>query len=83
MGTKNTAKTWKSKSKGLVSKKPEDYMVDKKTAEGQEVFIGDRVRVFDASGCYWGIHKVIENPQGGIRYQDPFPFEEGQKWMAV
>lgn len=58
-------------------------MVDKKTAEGQEVFIGDRVRVFDASGCYWGIHKVIENPQGGIRYQDPFPFEEGQKWMAV
>ena len=80
---KNTAKTWKSKSKGLVSKKPEDYMVDKKTAEGQEVFIGDRVRVFDASGCYWGIHKVIENPQGGIRYQDPFPFEEGQKWMAV
>lgn len=52
MGTKNTTKIWKSKSKGLVSKKPADYMVDKKTVDGQEVFIGDKVRVFDASGCY-------------------------------
>lgn len=52
MGTKNTTKIWKSKSKGLVSKKPADYMVNKKTVDGQEVFIGDKVRVFDASGCY-------------------------------
>ena len=53
-------------------------MVDKKTVDGQEVFIGDKVRVFDASGCYWGVHRIVENPQGEIRYRDPFPFEEGQ-----
>ena len=80
METKNITKTWKSKTKGLVSKKPADYMVDKKTVDGQEVFIGDKVRVFDASGCYWGVHRIVETPQGEIRYRDPFPFEEGQKW---
>lgn len=79
METKNTTKTWKSKSKGLVSKKPADYMVDKKTVDGQEVFIGDRVRVFDAIGCYCGLHRIVETAQGEIRYRDPFPFEEGQK----
>ena len=68
MKTKNTTKTWKSKSKGLVSKKPEDYMVDKKTVDGQEVFNGDKVWVFDASGCYCGLHRIVETPQGEIRY---------------
>ena len=34
METKNTSKIWKSKIKGLVSKKPADYMVDKKTVDG-------------------------------------------------
>ena len=54
-------------------------MVDKKTVDGQEVFIVDKVRVFDASGCYCGVHRIVETPQGEIRYRDPFPFEEGQK----
>lgn len=80
MKTTNTTKTRKSKTKGLVSKKSAESMVDKKTVDGKEVFIGDRVRVFDANGYYWGIHRIVKNSQGEIRYLDPLPYEEEQKW---
>ena len=79
-------KHWKSKSKGWVDEKPTDYMVDKRTEDNQEVYIGDKVHVYedpDHGGRYWGVHRICENKRGEIRYVDPLPFSPTHRWLRA
>jgi len=73
-------KQWYSKIHGLVNEKPEDWKIDKKTIDGQDVFIGDKVRVYDGD-VYWGVHTIVENSKnGGYKYADPLFLSVNHTW---
>ena len=46
-------KSWYSKENGWVYEKPDDWMVPKKTSDGNNVFIGDSVRVYHKNKKTW------------------------------
>lgn len=53
-------KSWKSKTKGWVTEEPEDWMIDRKTVDGKEVYIGDEVFIYDGYRSIAGKHKIIK-----------------------
>lgn len=75
-------KTWYSKHNGWTSKKPNDWLVPKKTSDNKDVYIGDYVIVY-RNGKHIGAHKVGESKthQGCLAYADGYPYSENDKWM--
>ena len=59
-------KTWKSKTKGWVTEEPNDWMIDQKTSDGKEIYIGDEVIVYD--GLFgrgnMGKHRIVKSRWG-------------------
>ena len=60
-------KTWKSKTQGWVTVEPNDWMIDQKTSDGKEIYIGDEVIVYDAwfGGGNKGKHRIVRTGNGG------------------
>ena len=52
-------KSWKSKTKGWVTEEPNDWMIDRKTSDGKEIYIGDDVYTYEGNKAT-GLHKIIK-----------------------
>ena len=77
-------KTWKSKTMGWVSEEPDDWMIDQKTSDGKEVYIGDEVIVYDAwfNRGNMGKHRIERSCYGGWVISG-LPSRYGVKLMLV
>lgn len=63
-------KPWYSKENGWVYEKPADWMVPKKTSNGNDVFIGDSVRVYHKNKKRGiTIEKIVETKPGHYGYK--------------